>query len=69
MSLNTTEALTRWRESGNKAIRTTPFEKLREKPTLKRAIVAKCCDCMGWEEDKPMPSGVKLDIRKCTSTH
>jgi hypothetical protein len=67
MNPNAAEALVRWRESGTPITRKTPFEKLREKPTLKRAITAKCCDCMGWEEGKPMPSGLKNDVKECTS--
>jgi hypothetical protein len=45
----------------------TPWEKLREAPTLKRRIVAFCHHCMGWQEGADMPPGVRSDIRDCTA--
>ncbi len=45
----------------------TPWEKLRENPTLKRRIVAFCHHCMGWENGQDMPSGVRADIRSCSA--
>jgi len=45
----------------------TPWEKLRENPTLKRRIVAFCHHCMGWQEGEDMPQGVRSDIRGCSS--
>ena len=46
----------------------TPWEKLREKPTLKRAITAKCHECLGWEEGGERPPLVREGIAGCTAT-
>jgi hypothetical protein len=46
----------------------TPWEKLRENPTPKRRIVAKCCECMGWQEGEDMPTGLRAAIRACSAT-
>jgi hypothetical protein len=46
----------------------TPWEKLREKPTLKRAITAKCHECCGWGENDERPPKVRDDIANCTAT-
>lgn len=46
----------------------TPWQKLREQPTQKRMIVAKCHECIGWQEGEDMPPGVRSDIRDCTAT-
>ena len=62
-----TDGLQAWREAGSPVL--SPWEKLRDRPSLKRAVTAKCCDCMGWEENaKSMPSGLRKDVRDCTST-
>ena len=45
----------------------TPWQKLRENPTLKRRIVAFCHHCMGWQEGQDMPPGVRSDIRYCSA--
>lgn len=45
-----------------------PWQKLRDQPTLKRKLVAKCCECMGWQEGQGMPPGLRSDIRDCTAT-
>jgi hypothetical protein len=45
----------------------TPWEKLREKATLKRAINAKCHECLGWGEHDERPAGVREGIRDCTA--
>lgn len=46
----------------------TPWEKLREKPTLKRMVTAKCHECYGWEEGGARPPGIREDIAGCTAT-
>jgi hypothetical protein len=66
-ALRAAKGLAEWRASGKTAERKTPFEKLREKPTLKRAITAMCCDCMGWEEGQKMPPKIRDDIKDCTA--
>ena len=45
-----------------------PWQKLRDAPTLKRMLVAKCCECMGWQEGEDMPTGLRSDIRACSAT-
>lgn len=45
----------------------TPWQKLREAPTLKRRIVAFCHNCMGWEEGQEPPPGIRTDIKNCTA--
>lgn len=47
----------------------TCWEKLRDYPTDRRRIVAFCHHCMGWEEGTAMPSGIRSDIRDCTSSN
>ena len=63
------EALQRFREQGgHSGPPKTPWEKLAEHPTsMRKAITAKCHDCMGWGIDEPRPSGIVQDIRDCTS--
>jgi len=68
-----TEALKEYRRKLNageieKSATKNPWEKLRDNPTLKRRIVAFCHQCMGWEEGKDMPPGVRSDIRSCSAT-
>ena len=61
------DGLKKWREAGSPVL--SPWEKLREKPTYKRAITAKCCECMGWEENAVQPAGLRADVRDCTAKH
>ena len=45
----------------------TPWERLRERPSPKRMIAAKCHECMGWAEGGERPPGIRSDIRDCTA--
>lgn len=54
------QALERWRESGEKAVRRNPVEKLQMNPTsLRKAITAFCWLCVG--EDRK-------EVTNCTAT-
>ena len=63
-----TDALRAWREAGGTAAKpeTNPILRFQAQPTLKRAVAAKCAECMGCTP-KALAEGFRKEIRDCSS--
>lgn len=62
------DRLKAWREAGGEAPKpeTNPILRFRTQPTLKRAVAAKCAECMGCTPEA-LAEGFRKEIRDCSS--
>ena len=62
------DRLKAWREAGGEAPKpeTNPILRFLKEPTLKRAVAAKCAECMGCTRTA-IAEGFRKEIRDCSS--